>query len=184
MNFSLKPHPLIAHWVPGFTVILIVSFSASNWNYNCLFNKIISNEANWARGVVIILALAVAAFVIGEFLDSIRDLLVERYLDRKNPIEWDFFFRGDNKNELKNLMDNYFTYYVLNCNLALGIIVSLISIVLLWLLDLIKPPACCWILLGLLVIAAFLIFFIWDAMELRRDIKRHTSYTDAKGFKD
>jgi hypothetical protein len=178
MNFSLKPHPLIAHWVPGFMVIFIVLFSASNWDYTCLFSKIIPNEATGARGALIILTLAVVAFVIGEFLDSVRDLVVERCLDSKDPIKWDFFFKGD-KNELKNLMDNYFTYYVLNWNLALGIIVSSISIILLGLLGLIEPPPCRWILIGLLVTAALLIFFIWDAMELRRDIKKHTSSADA-----
>ncbi len=178
MNFSLKPHPLIAHWVPGFMVIFIVSFSVSNWDYTCLFNKIISSEATGSRGALIILTLAVAAFVIGEFLDSVRDLVIERCLDCQGPIQWDFFFKAD-KNSLRNLMDNYFTYYVLNWNLALGIIVSSISIILLRLLGLVTLPSCRWILIGLLVIAALLFFFIWDAMELRRDIKKHTGATDA-----
>jgi hypothetical protein len=33
MNFSLKPHPLIAHWVPGMVVLMPLVLSHFNWCY-------------------------------------------------------------------------------------------------------------------------------------------------------
>jgi hypothetical protein len=74
MGFSLKPHQLVAHWVPGVVVIAIL-FLADLKNQSHLFKHI--TDALGAP--VTVLALAVMAFAIGIglFLDDIRNLAEE-----------------------------------------------------------------------------------------------------------
>jgi hypothetical protein len=49
------------------------------------------------------LAFVVIPFLMGQFLDAIRDLL-ENIWDRKYPINWDFFIEGD-KDKLESFQE-------------------------------------------------------------------------------
>lgn len=74
MFFSLKPHPLISHWVPGFVVVLIISLSFYKWgpmDQVEAFKQLIGLSVFLSS-----LAFVVIPFVVGQFLDAIRDLLV------------------------------------------------------------------------------------------------------------
>lgn len=170
MNFPFKDYPLIGHWVPGFVVVLVISLSVYNWGLGDL-----AEAAEGLRDLSMFfsgLAFIVIPFVVGQFLDSIRDLL--EYIWDRNPkclINWDFFFYGG-KDKLKNLEQYYFIYYVFNCNLALGTILSIILFFVLWGLSFIQLPSREGLCVGLGIAAVGLLFFIWDAVKLRGEIRR------------
>lgn len=160
MNFSMKPHPLIAHWVPGFVVTLIILLSIYEWDYSSLANGVVPTGTS---GTFNILALAVIAFVVGQVLDAMRDLL-ENIWDIKWKINWQFFFEGD-KEKLEKLHENYFTYYVFNCNLSLGIII----IIFLKSFSVVKFPSDWFLFFPLYGIP---VVFILNAISLRCEIRK------------
>jgi hypothetical protein len=169
MNFSLKQYPLISHWVPGFFVVLIISLSAYKWGPEDQMEafKGLTGLPVFFSG----LAFVVIPFLMGQFLDAIRDLLENR-LDRKSPINWDFFIEGD-KDKLESFQEYYFIFYVFDWNLALGIILSIILFFSLWLLYFVHDPPWKWLFVGLVVAAVGLFVFIWNAMSLRGEIKKY-----------
>jgi hypothetical protein len=103
MNFFLKPYPLISHWVPGFVVVLIISLLVYKWGpENQAAVKKLADLGQFFSA----LAFVVIPFVVGQFLDAVRDLLENRW-DRKSKINWDFFIEGD-KDELQSFQEYYF----------------------------------------------------------------------------
>jgi hypothetical protein len=113
MNFSLKPHQLVAHWVPGFMLLIFVSLVHPS--LRCTVEPLLPS-GDVLRGLV----FAVVAFALGEFLDCIRDLC-ENVWDCWSEIRWDFFFDADPA-QFDRLDGSFFTYYVFNCNLALPLL--------------------------------------------------------------
>lgn len=170
MNLSLKPHPLIAHWVPGFVLLLMILLSAFDWRYESLIARIPS-ELHSAS--LIIFALAVLAFVSGQFLDAVRNGLIEEcwdYCEEKRQIQqlnWGFFFDGDEA-QLKHLHEHYFTWYVANLNLSLAIVFGgAVSLV----LALYRNYPWHLILPVTIGIVAVIVIFMRDASGLRKEIK-------------
>ena len=88
MNFSLKPHQLVAHWVPGFVFLLLVPVLHPDL-YARLKTLLPSEQAS--RGLIWV----VMAFVSGQLIDCIRNALFERWRDKRQEVNWDFFFSGD-----------------------------------------------------------------------------------------
>lgn len=126
MNFSLKPNPLIALWVPGFLTMIAILLAAYIGGSLGVLNSI-TGLPLYAVGFVVI----VVGFAVGELLDTLRDVLWENFLDHlcneKYKIEWDFFFDGEERH-IRNLEEWYYTYYELDFNLLAGeIIVYLLS---------------------------------------------------------
>ncbi|SRR5712692_6690900 len=121
MNFSLKPHPLVAHWVPGLVALLIIILSAFDWDPTRAIKALTLKQDSFNLTIAI---LAVVAFPVGEILDAVRSGIIESFWDRvcngRWEIKWEFFFRGGTR-ELKNLHEHYFTWYVLDLNLSLAI---------------------------------------------------------------
>jgi|GEM_PF-5370008 hypothetical protein len=165
MNLSLKPNPLIALWVPGMA-LLIAIFLFSPSYYNLISNQNISLSVGTVT--IIMIAGSILGFIIGEVLDSIRDLLEGYCYDKichaTHEINWDFFYNGT-KDEVENLEEWYFTYYELDSNLYIGIIVLFV----LGCCGLISIPNIFIVLLSLVFIILF-----WDSMILRGEIKKHT----------
>ena len=103
--------------MPGFVVLTILLLADAHAHHTAaLWSKITSSlGSNFA----VILAIIVP-FVIGEFLDCLRDL-GEHLADKISEIKWD---------KLKSLSvekqaifeDYYFVYYVFNMNLTIGLI--------------------------------------------------------------
>jgi hypothetical protein len=185
MNFSLRPHPLIAHWVPGVVVVATALLAWSDWS---VINVLAVFAGDPSKAAVSVLVLSVFAFVIGEILDSYRNCRED------NEVNWNFFFDSD-KEKVKRLDEYYFTYYVLNKNLASAIGLA-------WLIFIVHPPELalwklpfCKLLpntqigwlsgptswLGLLVATLLASVAIWilraDAGALRNEIKEHTKKT-------
>jgi hypothetical protein len=121
MNFSLKPNPLIAVWVPGFLTLTAILFIAY-LNASVALEKLMTTVPPGFLAFWII----IAGFAVGELLDTIRDLSEyrwDRICNGKYKINWDFFFDADERH-LRNLEEWYYTYYELDANLFLGILVT------------------------------------------------------------
>src|SRR6266705_2709888 len=87
MNFALSSHVLMAHWVPGFLLVMAVRpmlLDGSSPPLKSLMGSGTPGEA------ITTLAVAVAEFFVGEVLDASRDLL-ENVWDRFQPVSWNFF---------------------------------------------------------------------------------------------
>jgi len=176
VNFSLKPHPLIAHWVPGVIVLVTGLLTWSDWSVS----KLLSTFAgDGSKATVSVLVLSVIAFVIGGTLDSFRNC------SEDDEVNWDFFFDASEE-KVSRLNEYYFTYYVLSRNLALALTVALLIFA-------VHPPQwACWNTLAcnlfsiahlgiFLVVSAVLalaiVILAKDSKSLRREIKTHTKKT-------
>ena len=109
MSFSLRPHQLVAHWVPGFMLLLFI-LALRPSVYKDLEVFLPPDSARIALGVVL-------AFVLGQLLDAVRNVLEELW-DQLDEIKWEFFLDAD-RGTIDKLEDFYFTYYVFSSNLAL-----------------------------------------------------------------
>lgn len=159
MNFSLKPHQLVAHWVPGFVLLIVFPVL-----HPSIFDKVKPSlpSGDVLRGLV----WAVLAFVLGQFLDAIRNLL-ENVWDHWSNVEWAFFFHGEDA-RVEKLRTSYFTYYVFDHNLALTLLYfSIVRLGSRHFLD------------GFLVLVATCIF-VADAYLLRKEIAEHTGSSPTK----
>lgn len=131
MNFSLKPHPLIAHWFPGMVLLTLLVLSYSGWSYRA-FKA--TYAATGPDATVTILLLSVAAFFIGEVIDSARDWLLERLFDwyatkrATDKVNWNFFFTSP-PDKVEQFSDFFYTYYVLNINLVLALAIFVVMVV-------------------------------------------------------
>jgi len=159
MNFSLKPNPLIAVWVPGFLTLTAILFIAYLNGSGALEKLMTTVPPSFLAFWIII-----AGFAVGELLDTIRDLSEYRWdhiCNGKYKINWNFFFDADERH-LRNLEEWYYTYYELDANLFLGI---LVTYVLAWLrlirIDIL--PQC--------IMAIPTLIFLRGVISMRREIK-------------
>lgn len=155
MNFSLKPHQLVAHWVPGFVFLLLVPVLHPDL-YARLKTLLPSEQAS--RGLIWV----VMAFVSGQLIDCIRNALFERWRDKRQEVNWDFFFSGDAR-RLENLDRWFFEYYVFDLNLAVPTLYFFVCRLV--------QGHCLQSVCGLAV-AGLLVF---DAWSLREEIAKHTN---------
>lgn len=156
MDFSLRPHPLVAHWVPGFVVVVATLFWRFNWSYRDL---VLAIAPTTTSGTLSLFGLAVIAFVLGQILDAFRDSFWEWLWDYVWPLDWGFFFSGESS-KIDNLEAWYFTYYVLDTNFFLG----LVPVAILELFSAARPP-----FLLPLTVAGMAIFLV-NAISLRKEI--------------
>ena len=181
MNFSIKPHPFFAHWVPGCVLVALGLFSIKGWHWHSVTAVFGSNAG---EGAAALFFLSIAALVIGEILDTFRDVVIEGcIMDHclKPDIKWDFFFWAD-ANTLNNMIDSYYTYYVFSVNLFLAMFVFLVlgsgacffPKVFGWIKPLPDWP-CAPNVFASVSYLAVLVLLARGAWELRNDIKRHTN---------
>ncbi len=160
MNASLRPSPLIAEVLPGYTVLGIaaVSFFTAHQDQ---WHSLINSQSLLAVVTGFGAASFVASWIIGTALDSVRDLL-EVPLDWVWKVDWDFLFKAP-ESELRKLDESWIAYYYLNGNY----VVSLLLILLLNYFGLIQLSTP-W---TSIVVVALLLFAV-DACSLRKDIRR------------
>jgi hypothetical protein len=115
MPFS--PRQIALHWVPGFTLLVMIFFLIDGRNGGALTRSV----QGWNTGIVL-LAAAAAGFVIGNFLDAIRDFS-ELWLDRLPgcEINWDFLLEAA-ADKVEREDQYYFMSYVLSANLVLALL--------------------------------------------------------------
>ncbi len=161
MNASLRPSPLIAEVLPGYTVLGIVAVSYFT-THEAQWDSLMKSQ-NQTLAVVAGLGAAsfVAAWIIGTFLDSVRDLF-EWVLDRKWKMDWDFLFKAP-ASEIRKLDESWIAYYYLNGNYAVG----LFPIIILWLFGWIQMPTPL-----TLIVASALIISAWDAFITREEVRK------------
>src|SRR5260370_15166046 len=124
MRFYLRPDQLVAHWVPGFLAIGIVCLAEWNWT------KASMNELRAVIGAPsTVLAVVVAGFAIGQFLDGLRNLFEEAMCNfhQKCAIKWDFILKMSDRG-LGRMEEYYFTYYLFDFNMAGSVLFSAIAV--------------------------------------------------------
>jgi hypothetical protein len=166
VNLSLRPHLLISHWVPGMFVLMVVVLSHLDWKYG-VFIATYAKEGSVVT--VSIVLFSIAAFLIGEILDSVRDLL-EYIWDKILPeVNWDYLVTAP-PDQVERFDNYYRTYYVFNMNLGLAFALSLLMV---W-LGVVSLPD--WACRPSAIVGAVLGLFILlvDAILLRREIARVT----------
>jgi hypothetical protein len=166
MNFSLKPHQLVAHWVPGFVVVtmwLLADTHHANIDshYVAIWTKLNSRIGS---GCGLLLA-AIVPFVAGQVLDALRNWNEDR-LDKspQSQIQWLAQFKMDEK-ELNLFEDSYFMYYVFSANLCIGLIAGFLVTLFLRIF-----PWDHWILFTFCVFVGIALFFR-DSKSLRLEIQ-------------
>ena len=159
MKFSLSSYVLIAHWVPGFLVVMAAR------------PLLIDQKSPFLKGVlgvdgldktIAILVVIVGSFFAGEVLDSARDLL-ENVWDLLQPVDWEFFFTGD-KEKLARLVEHYYTFYAFQCNVSLALAILFL---------LARRQSASDLILVFLVLC--IVVFVLDAIVLRRYIAKLTT---------
>ena len=119
MNFALDSHVLISQWIPGFVFVMAVRPLLGN--SSPVLKGLIGLDS--AGQAISTLAIVVTAFVVGQVLDALRDLL-EHLWDRRHPINWDFFLNAV-KDKVDQLKASHFNYYVFDCNMSIGLVILL-----------------------------------------------------------
>ena len=120
MNFPLKAHQLISHWVPGLIVLMTLVLSYFKWNYTDFIN-VFARQGSVATTSIIL--LSIVAFVIGEFIDCIRDLLEYVWDLTGYKIDCERLFSNDP--EMLEKRDSYWTYYVMSSNIVISSLLCL-----------------------------------------------------------
>lgn len=133
-DFSIRPQPLLGHFVPGLIVIVAALFWVRDANHRLLIEVVLSFQ----NTAFITSVLIVVSYGVGELLDSVRDLLeelvdwdAEKYLRPKwlgilfawfgvKEVDWSFFQITEDP-LITNHEVWYFTYYMLDVNLSLGL---------------------------------------------------------------
>lgn len=153
MNFAPKNGPLVAELLSGGIALLFVYFDFHGFSFQ---------EIKLSSSAIILLVLI--AWVLGTFFDMVRNLF-EWCLEYRFPrykLNWEFFFCGD-KDRLENLEHYYWSFYLLDADTAIAILLSAIvrpfikTVAIRWYLWVI------WIGIGLL--------FALDALLLRSEIR-------------
>ncbi len=160
MKFELNSHILIAHWIPGF--FLVMAFRPMLIASTSEPIKSLMGSGTMGGEAITALALAVVAFLAGEFLDASRDLLEDLW-DLFQTVEWNFFSDAKQE-EIEILRSSLFSYYVFDHNVSLALIFFL-----LWNIPF-RLPTNAW----MLVFAVPLTIFIWNGIRLRSQIASRT----------
>jgi hypothetical protein len=162
MNFAPKVGPLVAELLSGVTALLIIYFDFHGLSFKG-FDELTSGA---------IIVLVVIAWIIGTFFDVVRNHFEWAWDSRwfaEHELNWAFFFRGDEK-RLANLDQYFWSFYVLDADMALAIVLSLTFSVCMLVMKIIVARRYIWLIWGLLLLVAAL--FANDACLLRREIKK------------
>jgi hypothetical protein len=160
MDLTSKVGPLVAELLSGVTALLIFYYDFYGLSFEAI-NELTS-------GAIVVLVLL--AWILGTFFDLVRNLL-EWVWDSprftSHELNWAFFFRGE-ETRLANLQHYFWSFYLLDADMAIGILLSLIaSLYILFA----RAGAVCghmWFIGSLLFVA---LVFANDARLLRREIK-------------
>lgn len=167
MKHSLSLHSVLGHLLPGavFLLALLFLMYGSKLDLTAPLENIPEISAS------VVGAFLLIAWFIGLVFDAIRNSIVDPLWDKcwkcvggsdaesKGIIDWkDVFFKGE-KQKIKNVSDNYYTYYVNDVNLCVANIFLLLSMAFIF-----KTSIC--LMLIPVILAAI---FFHDACSLRKE---------------
>jgi hypothetical protein len=165
---NIRPRPLMCEILSGFTLFGLLLWSYFRANPTRL-DWILHPPSNISPIIVGFSAVGfLVSWIIGNFLNMFRNLL-EHLIDRlsSEPLNWDFFLKAE-REKVDQLYDYFYSYYCLDFNFALGIVLLFISEV--WLP---LPLMLNLILLGVLI--ALIISAGISRCEIKRLIKNRIS---------
>jgi predicted transporter len=161
VNFNLKPHPFLAHFIPGCFAAIVIAMAHYSWSMAKL-NQTLGTSSGFA-----LLVFIVGSLVLGECIDAARDILEDRFDKHCGEIDWNLLLHPEKKEESLYVFESYyFTYYVFCANLVLAIIVAIGGS----LLDHFLPAQEWRPLVALAILAVMARIFFLDARSLRRDL--------------
>ena len=157
MNFYLKPHPFLPHWVPGFFLSMAILLRHYGWSYQRLMDYMPPNQA---KSFLVGLTIVVVAWIAGQALGAARNIL-EHVLDLADPVEWDYFFWCEAA-EIEKFEEHYFSSYVFCFNTTL----ALAAMIMISLTRGSFPPK------AMVGSSLLLAFFAVDTALLRMEVRR------------
>jgi hypothetical protein len=162
MNFAPKVGPLVAELLSGVTALIIIYYD---------FHGLSFKEFDELTGGAIVV-LVIIAWIIGTFFDAVRNhfewVWDSRWMS-EHELNWAFFFRGDEK-RLANLDQYFWSFYVLDADMVVAIVLSLAFSLYILLAKIIVARRHTWLIWSLLLFVAA--WFANDAHLLRREIKK------------
>lgn len=159
MNFAPKVGPLVAELLSGFTALFL--------GYFLLPYKF---ELHAKPGIALP-AFAISAWILGTFIDALRNLAIESLLDNWWRIDWKFFIHG-NREHVAGVEEYFFSFYRIDMDMAAAILLFLILGPFIPYLFLNGPVVCYPIRTGLALVVPTVLFFV-DAGLLRSEVRRY-----------
>jgi len=161
MDSSLKPQPLIAEVLPGFTVLAILTTSYFAHHLEQL-KALISLPSAGTIITALGISVLLISWILGTILDTLRDLC-EELLDRLwFRLDWTFLFDGPSE-QIQKLENHWLAYYFLTGNYVIGLSITVVC-------GLALPPirlSLPWLLAIIVVIVVLVIAFCLERKEIR-----------------
>jgi len=164
---NTKHKHLIAEILPGALFIGLIAYIYFK-SHAGQFSMLVT-----ARSVNLIVSSGiafVAALLVGNFLDAVRNVMEEYLWDKLYPLNWDFFFE-EPYTKVQQLEDYYFSYFKFDCNICYCIILFFV----LEGMSMMFPFNVCVCVLPWYINPALLIIglvFALDARSLRKEMRR------------
>jgi hypothetical protein len=161
MNFMPKAGPLVAELLSGVSALLIF--------YCDFYGLSFKTIDELTSGAIVV--LAILAWILGTFFDLIRNLLEYVWDCRRftlHELNWAFFFRGD-ETRLANLEHYFWSFYLLDADMAIAILLSLAASPCIVFVSAGAVRGKMWLIWSALLVVALM--FANDARLLRHEIK-------------
>jgi hypothetical protein len=112
MDFAPKAGPVVAELLSGFTALLLGYFALPIKS-----NSLLHPDSVLAAG-----ALTLIAWLLGTFIDAVRNLVVEHVWDwlPGQAVNWRFFVHGNEK-EVANCERYFFSFYMVDVDMAIAV---------------------------------------------------------------
>jgi hypothetical protein len=165
MENTIKPQPLIAEILPGFATLVILAcayFSAQPEKFTAM-----ASNRNTAAVVGGGFAILLVAWIVGTFLDTIRDL-IESQLDDRFPVNWGYLL-SEPIESVHRLDESWLAYYFLSGNMAIGLILVDAVLAVECLLGTIGFTRA--LVLSLVIIVIVALVYAWNSWALREEIR-------------
>jgi flagellar biosynthesis protein FliQ len=159
MNFGPKIGPLVAELLSGLVALFVI--------YIDYYGLTLCGVQRLSTVPIILLLLG--AWILGTLVDALRNILEELLLDHLQPLDWAFFFRGEEK-LLANFEHHLWSFYILDLDMTIAIALGCFLTQVLRFLEpaaIRSDSALAWV-----VLLAAAIIFAFDGFLLRREIKQ------------
>jgi len=113
MNFAPKVGPLVAEFLSGSTALFLGYFLLP-------YKFQMHAEAGFA-----IPAFGLLAWILGTFIDAVRNLAIESLFDIWWEIDWKFFI--GNRDDVAGIEEYFFSFYRIDMDMAVAILLFLVA---------------------------------------------------------